>query len=83
MKQPKIYNTEEDLIKWLIYDLEEQKKEIAKSKNIDIKEVKYKELVLNFGNNKIPINKNVKDFQNYNFTKYKIYPIRFDLILYF
>ena len=32
MKQPKIYNTEEDLIKWLKYDLKEQKKHISREK---------------------------------------------------
>ena len=34
MKQPKIYNTEEDLIKWLKYDLNKQRKKIAKNKSI-------------------------------------------------
>ena len=81
MEQPKVYNTEEDLIKWLKYDLKEQRKEIAKSKNIDIKEVKYKELVLNFGNNKIPIKENGKLLQGGNITKYINCFIRFDLIL--
>ncbi|TXJ21168.1 hypothetical protein EPJ79_08570 [Brachyspira aalborgi] len=81
MEQPKVYNTEEDLIKWLKYDLKEQRKEIAKSKNIDIKEVKYKELVLNFGNNKIPIKENEKLLQGGNITKYINCFIRFDLIL--
>ena len=40
MEQPKVYNTEEELIEWLIYDLEEQRKG-------DIKE---EELTLNIGN---------------------------------
>lgn len=81
MEQPKVYYTEEELIKWLICDLEEQKKEIAKGKNIDIKEVKYKELVLNFGNNKIKINENEKLLQGGNLTKYRNYLIRFNFIL--
>lgn len=76
-----MYNNLNELIDWLKYDLEEQRKEIAKSKNIDIKEVKYKELVLNFGNNKIPIKENGKLLQGGNITKYINCFIRFDLIL--
>ena len=29
MEQPKVYNKEEELIKWLKYDLKEQRREIA------------------------------------------------------
>lgn len=34
MEQPKVYNTEDELIKWLKYDLKEQRKYIAKEKGI-------------------------------------------------
>ncbi|TXJ38973.1 hypothetical protein EPJ66_01565 [Brachyspira aalborgi] len=49
MKQPKIYNTEEDLIKWLKYDLNKQRKKIAKNKSIKKYLVKNEELTLNIG----------------------------------
>ena len=53
MEQPSIYNTEEDLIKWLKYDLEEQRKEIAKDRSISLDDVKDEELVLHIGNKDI------------------------------
>ncbi len=43
MEQPKIYNNIEELIDWLKYDLEEQRKEIANE------EVKEEDLILNIG----------------------------------
>lgn len=48
MGQPRVYNTEEELIKWLKYDLEEQRKEIAKEREILPEEVDKKDLTLNF-----------------------------------
>ena len=67
MKQPKEYNNEQELIKWLIYDLNEQKKEIVKEKNININEVENKDLVLNIGY-KNPINVTLDKFIKVNFS---------------
>lgn len=53
MKQPKIYNTEEDLIKWLKYDLKEQKKHISREKKESQNKVKKEELTLNIGSKDI------------------------------
>lgn len=50
MEQPKVYNKEEELIKWLEYDLKEQRKEIAKDRGISLNDVKEEELVLHIGN---------------------------------
>lgn len=53
MEQPRVYNTEEDLIKWLKYDLKEQKKNISKEKKVSQNKVKKEELTLNIGNKDI------------------------------
>lgn len=53
MKQPKIYNTEEDLIKWLKYDLKELKKHISREKKESQNKVKKEELTLNIGSKDI------------------------------
>ena len=50
MEQPKVYNTEEELIKWLEYDLEKQRIDIAKNRNISPDDVKCEELFLHIGN---------------------------------
>lgn len=49
MEQPKIYNNIEELIDWLKYDLEEQRKEIANKKCILLEKVKEEDLILNIG----------------------------------
>lgn len=50
MEQPKVYNTEEELIKWLEYDLEKQRIDISKNRNISPDDVKCEELFLHIGN---------------------------------
>ena len=57
MEQPKVYNKEEELIKWLEYDLKEQRKEIAKDRGISLNDVKEEELVLHI------VNKNFKSIE--------------------
>lgn len=55
MEQPKVYNKEEELIKWLKYDLKEQRREIAyreemfSGKKIPLKKVEERYLTLNIG----------------------------------
>ncbi|WP_302272350.1 hypothetical protein [Brachyspira aalborgi] len=49
MEQPKIYNNEAELINWLKYDLEEQRKNIANEKCILLEKVKEEDLTLNIG----------------------------------
>ncbi len=55
MEQPKVYNKEEELIKWLKYDLKEQRIEIAyreemfSGKKIPLKKVEERYLTLNIG----------------------------------
>ena len=69
MAQPDTYNNENELIKWLKDDLEEQKKEIAKVKGILPEEVDGKDLTLNIGNeNKsLSIDFNFFDVKFYNY----------------
>lgn len=50
MEQPKVYNKEEELIKWLEYDLKEQRIDISKNRNISPDDVKCEELFLHIGN---------------------------------
>ena len=69
MEQPNFYNNEEELIEWLIYDLEEQRKG-------DIK--KDEELILNIGNKDIKKKINFEfDFsaiiKKLNINNYEIY----------
>ncbi|WP_432631924.1 hypothetical protein [Brachyspira sp.] len=55
MEQPKVYNTEEELIKWLKYDLKEQRRETAEleeailGEKIPLKKVEERYLTLNIG----------------------------------
>lgn len=49
MKQPDIYNNLNELIDWLKYDLEKQRIDIAKNRNISPDDVKEEELVLHIG----------------------------------
>ena len=49
MEQPKEYNDIIDLIKWLKFDLEQQKDEISKKNKIDKNEIKENNLILNIG----------------------------------
>ena len=53
MEQPKVYNTEEDLIKWLKYDLKELKKHMSREKKESQNKVKKEELTLNIGSKDI------------------------------
>ena len=46
MEQPKNYNNLQELIDWLKYDLEEQRKEIAKYRCISLNDVEDEELFL-------------------------------------
>lgn len=71
MEQPKIYNNEAELINWLKYDLEEQRKEIAKNKNISLNDVKDEELVLHIGSKNNDYN--ATDLSNQPYTIYNIY----------
>lgn len=50
MRQPGVYNKEEELIKWLEYDLEKQRIDISKNRNISPDDVKCEELFLHIGN---------------------------------
>ena len=55
MGQPRVYNTEEELIKWLKYDLEKQRRETAEleeailGEKIPLKKVEERCLTLNIG----------------------------------
>ena len=71
MEQPKIYNNEAELINWLKYDLEEQRKEIAKNKNISLNDVKDEELVLHIGSKNNDYN--AIDLSNQPYTIYNMY----------
>lgn len=71
MKQPDIYNNLNELIDWLKYDLEEQRKEIAKDRGISKDDVKDEELVLHIGDkNK---DSDAIDLLNQQYTTYNIY----------
>ena len=49
MEQPKIYNNLQELIDWLKYDLDEQRKKIIKDRGISLNDVEDEELVLHIG----------------------------------
>ncbi len=71
MAQPDTYNNENELIDWLKYDLEEQRKEIAKDRGISKDDVKDEELVLHIGDkNK---DSDAIDLLNQQYTDYNIY----------
>ena len=71
MKQPDIYNNLNELIDWLKYDLEKQRIDIAKNRNISPDDVKDEELVLHIGDK----NKDSDsiDLLNQQYTTYNIY----------
>ena len=78
MKQPDIYNNLNELIDWIKYDLEEQRKEIAKDRGISKDDVKDEELVFHIGDkNK---DSDSVDLLNQQYTTYNIY-FNFDYIL--
>lgn len=82
MEQPEIYNNLQELIDWLEYDLEEQRKEIAKEREILPDEVDKKDLTLNIGNkNKslsIDFDFNFFDFQFYHYTNMNFKNVTFN-----
>lgn len=73
MEQPKVYNTEEELIKWLKYDLEEQRRETAEleeailGEKIPLKKVEEMCLTLNIGMKAEDISDDYTEYIEINF----------------
>ena len=60
MEQPKVYNTEEELIKWLEYDLKEQRKEYFDYTGNPVDEMELEDfLILNIGNKDTNYKRNI------------------------